>query len=106
MKCCFRCGHYFTHKSNLNRHLNKKLPCKSNYLTTTGREILNDFIYYKNQFEKLTEGGDTIMKPLETIGDNIGDLKSIEVPKIIREPIKVETSDSEIEDLEILNINL
>jgi len=69
MKCCFRCGHYFNHKSNLNRHLSRKMPCTSKYLDVQGLDILNDFIHYKQQFEvfaqknNLTQFIDKDMEP-------------------------------------------
>lgn len=54
MKCCFRCGHMFNHKSNLNRHLSRKLPCEPKYLDVSGQDILDNFVYYSQQFDKLT----------------------------------------------------
>jgi hypothetical protein len=54
MKCCFRCGHVFNHKSNLNRHLIRKIPCEPKYLDVPGQDILDNFVYYSQQFDKLT----------------------------------------------------
>jgi hypothetical protein len=53
MKCCFRCGHLFSHKSNLNRHLSRKIPCESKYLDVSGIEILENFIYYEQEYNKI-----------------------------------------------------
>ena len=52
MKTCFRCGQLFTHKSNLNRHLLKKSPCPTIYMDVAGEDILNNFVYYQNQYTK------------------------------------------------------
>lgn len=61
MKCCFRCGHVFNHKSNLNRHLLKKIPCEVKYLNISGPDIIANFIYYYQQFQDLT--GNTLESP-------------------------------------------
>lgn len=64
MRCCFRCGHVFNHKSNLNRHLLKKIPCEVKYLNVDGQDILSNFIYYHQQFQTLVGKEDTINNEL------------------------------------------
>lgn len=91
MKCCFRCGHIFNHKSNLNRHLLKKLPCEVKYLNINGQDILSNFIYYCKQFKDLT--GDT--SDIGDIDDN--EISNNELIKI-EAPVKIIKVESESED--------
>lgn len=53
MKCCFRCGSQFLHKSNLTRHLQKKKLCDATYLDIPGTDIINDFALYESQYDAL-----------------------------------------------------
>lgn len=103
MKYCFRCGHIFSHKSNLNRHLSKKIPCVSKYLDVSGQEILDNFLYYCHKFEKLT--GNNINNQQEDTNNQSEDIKIETTPTKMIKPDTNEQHDEydEYDDLDYID---
>jgi hypothetical protein len=115
MKYCFRCGHLFSHKSNLNRHLSRKLPCEPKYLDISGIEILENFLYYEQEYNKINSNLNIIINSnSENInnhnningnnGNNIIDInKLLKIDKPKKLIINNESDDSESEYCEYLD---
>ena len=92
MKSCFRCGHLFSHKSNLNRHLTKKIPCEPKFLDVSGQEILDNFVYYEYQYNNQTGNKEN------------NDVNEIKLHK--SKPIElISESDDEFDDLNVMMSN-
>lgn len=100
MKCCFRCGHYFAHKSNLNRHLTRKLPCDALYLDINGNDILNDFMYYKHLFQQLVKE-----KNITEFIDNIPEIE-LSKPKLELKDTNEKSDNNIIPKINTQKINL
>lgn len=50
---CFRCGEVFLRSDNLLRHTRRKKVCKDNYLDISYRDMMENYLYHKNIYDKL-----------------------------------------------------
>ena len=68
---CLRCGYQGIHRTNLNRHFNRKKTCSVKYLDIPVEHLLNNYdqCYKSNiaKFRKLVDTGGPEKKPTKTV---------------------------------------
>jgi hypothetical protein len=98
----------------LNRHLSRKLPCESKYLDVSGIEILENFLYYEQEYNKINIDGNTNLENKKINTNNSHNLNSnystdgtklLKIDKSKKTIVNNESDESDSEYFEYLDDN-